>query len=60
MKHFLAISDLARDEIQALLDLAIRLKKERREGGNRPLLAGKNLTMVFQKPSLRTRVSFER
>ncbi len=59
MKHFLAISDLDREEIQALLDLAIRLKRERREGGNKPLLTGKNLAMVFQKPSLRTRVSFE-
>lgn len=59
MEHFLAISDLNHEDIQALLDLAILLKKERREGGNKPLLDGKNLAMVFQKPSLRTRVSFE-
>ncbi len=59
MKHFLAISDFNREEIQALLDLAIRLKEERRAGSNKPILAGKNLAMVFQKPSLRTRVSFE-
>ncbi len=59
MKHFLAISDLNREEIQALLDLAVRLKEERRAGSNKPILAGKNLAMVFQKPSLRTRVSFE-
>jgi ornithine carbamoyltransferase len=59
MKHFLAISDLNREEIQALLDLAIHLKEERRAGANKPILAGKSLAMVFQKPSLRTRVSFE-
>jgi len=35
------------------------LKEEWQEGGNRPLLAGKTLGMVFQKPSLRTRVSFD-
>ncbi len=59
MKHFLAISDNTSEELLALLDLAVRLKEERREGGNEPILAGKNLAMVFQKPSLRTRVSFE-
>ena len=59
MKHFLAISDLNHEELQALLDLAVRLKEERRAGSNKPILAGKNLAMVFQKPSLRTRVSFE-
>ncbi len=42
-----------------MLDLAVRLKEERRAGGNVPLLAGKVLAMVFQKPSLRTRVSFD-
>jgi ornithine carbamoyltransferase len=42
-----------------MLDLAIRLKKEHFNGGNRPLLKGKVLGMVFQKPSLRTRVSFD-
>jgi ornithine carbamoyltransferase len=42
-----------------LLDLAIRLKKEYFAGGNPPLLKGKVLGMIFQKPSLRTRVSFD-
>jgi ornithine carbamoyltransferase len=59
MEDFLAISDCTSEELQGLLGLAVRLKKERREGGNKPVLAGKNLAMVFQKPSLRTRVSFE-
>lgn len=59
MKHFLAISDLSPAEVQDLLDLAIRLKKEYFGRGNRPLLKGKVLGMIFQKPSLRTRVSFD-
>jgi len=56
VRHFLAIADLTPTEIEALLDLSLKLKKERR---NKPVLAGKMLGMVFQKPSLRTRVSFE-
>ncbi|MBI3763922.1 MAG: ornithine carbamoyltransferase, partial [Chloroflexi bacterium] len=59
MKHFLAIADLTPDELSHLLDLAAKLKKERAAGGNQPLLKGKVLGMVFQKPSLRTRVSFD-
>src|SRR5512135_1272218 len=42
-----------------MLDLAINLKKEHFNGGNKPLLKGKVLGMIFQKPSLRTRVSFD-
>jgi len=59
MKHFLALTDFTREEIQDMLDLARRLKEERRHGGNAPVLQGKVLAMVFQKPSLRTRVSFD-
>ena len=59
MKHFLAIADLSTGEIQDLLDLAIKLKKEYFENGNKPLFKGKVLGMIFQKPSLRTRVSFD-
>jgi ornithine carbamoyltransferase len=59
MKHFLAVSDYSSQELQDLLDLAIRLKKEYFGGGNPPLLEGKVLGMIFQKPSLRTRVSFD-
>ena len=59
MKHFLAVSDLSPTEVQDLLDLARRLKQEYFAGGNPPLFAGKVLAMVFQKPSLRTRVSFD-
>jgi len=59
MKDFIAIADFNRAEIQDLLDLAIRLKQEYQKGGNPPLLKGKVLGMIFQKPSLRTRVSFD-
>lgn len=59
MRHFLHIADYAPTELQRLLDLAVRLKRERQRGGNRPLLKGKVLGMIFQKPSLRTRVSFD-
>jgi ornithine carbamoyltransferase len=59
MKHFLAIADYSSRELQDLLDLALRLKKEYFAGGNLPLLKGKVLGMIFQKPSLRTRVSFD-
>lgn len=59
MKHFLDVSDYSPAEIQDILDLAIRLKKEYFAGGNPPLFKGKVLGMIFQKPSLRTRVSFD-
>lgn len=59
MKHFLDISDHSPEELQDLLDLAIRLKKEYFAKGNLPLFKGKVLGMIFQKPSLRTRVSFD-
>lgn len=59
MDDFLAVSDLSAAEVQDLLDVAIRLKKEYFDKGNPPLLKGKVLGMIFQKPSLRTRVSFD-
>jgi ornithine carbamoyltransferase len=59
MNRFISLSALSADEISKLLHSAIELKRERKAGGNKPLLRGKTLAMVFQKPSLRTRVSFE-
>lgn len=59
MRHFLEVSEWSAKELRELLDLAVHLKMEWKSGGNRPVLAGKILGMVFQKPSLRTRVSFE-
>ena len=58
-KDFLAVSDYSSEELQKMLDLAIKLKKEYFSGGNAPLFNGKVLGMIFQKPSLRTRVSFD-
>jgi ornithine carbamoyltransferase len=59
MRHFLSIADTPGDELVGLLDLAQELKRAWLEGGNEPLLKNKVLAMVFQKPSLRTRVSFD-
>jgi len=59
MNHFLDISDHSSEEIQDLLDLAIKLKKDHFLGNNPALFHGKVLGMIFQKPSLRTRVSFD-
>ena len=58
-QDFLAIADYTPEALQALLDLAVELKAEWQAGGNRPVLQGKVLAMIFQKPSLRTRVSFD-
>ncbi len=59
MKHFLDLAACSSDELHDLIDLALQLKTEWRAGGNKPSLCGKTLGMIFQKPSLRTRVSFE-
>ncbi len=59
MKHFLSMAGLTTEELWSLLHLARDLKAEWQAGGNRPILKGKVLGMIFQKPSLRTRVSFE-
>ena len=59
MKHFLELASFTSDELRELLDEALRLKAEWLAGGNAPVLRGKTLGMIFMKPSLRTRVSFE-
>ena len=59
MKHLLKLLDLSGEEILELLDLADKLKAERKAGIPHPLLAGKTLGMIFEKSSTRTRVSFE-
>lgn len=59
MRHFLTLNDLTTDEIQEVLELAAELKNELRQGVRKPLLQGKVLGLLFSKPSLRTRVSFE-
>jgi ornithine carbamoyltransferase len=59
MQHFLEMADWSATELDQLLRLAVQLKLEWQSGGNRPVLGGKVLGMIFQKPSLRTRVSFD-
>ncbi|MHC1770870.1 MAG: ornithine carbamoyltransferase [Flexilinea sp.] len=59
MNHFLSIADYSEAELMHILDVSIRLKKELKSGGNKPILQGKSMALVFQKASLRTRVSFE-
>ena len=59
MKDFLSISDYTPVELQSILNLAVSLKQEWYKSGNAPILKGKVLAMIFQKPSLRTRVSFD-
>lgn len=60
MQHFLSIADFSADELWQFLYKAKELKDELKTVGyNQPSLKGKTLGMVFQKPSLRTRVSFE-
>ncbi len=58
-KDFIAISDYSAAELQEMLDLAVQLKKEHFSKGNQPIFKGKVLAMLFQKPSLRTRMSFD-
>jgi len=59
-KDFLSITDLTKNDIINLINLSINLKEEFiSNGGNIPYLKNKTLTMYFEKPSLRTRVSFE-
>ena len=58
MKHFLSINDCSVEELRDLLDLSISLKKLYKSGERDMCLAGKVLAMLFEKPSLRTRISF--
>ena len=54
VQHFLNFNDIAPDEIQPLLDRAINLKS----GASSTALAGKSVAILFEKPSLRTKLSF--
>src|SRR5262249_27545640 len=59
MRHFLSLHDVGAAELEALLAEAARLKADLKRGHRPPLLAGRVLGMIFEKPSLRTRASFE-
>ncbi len=58
-RDFISLADFTAQELWGWLEKARDLKAEWQAGGNQPVLRGKTLGMVFQKPSLRTRVSFE-
>jgi len=58
-KDLTSLSDVSKTELESWFELALKLKKEQKAGKTHHLLAGKNLAMIFQKSSTRTRVSFE-
>src|SRR5262245_31944458 len=59
MRHFLSLLDVSAEELKSLLSEAARMKAQLKKGRRPALLAGHVLGMVFEKPSLRTRASFE-
>lgn len=59
MRHLVALSDLSASEIEAILAIAADLKAKFQAGVREPLLPGRMMALVFEKQSLRTRVSFE-
>lgn len=58
-KDVLTLGELDSKEITRIIDLALKLKTDLKKGISKPLLKNKTLAMIFQKPSTRTRVSFE-
>ena len=58
-RDFLSVDDLSPEELRHILDVATDLKRRSKAGDRPPLLAGRVLAMIFEKPSLRTRVTFE-
>ena len=60
MRHFLDLKDFSTGSLQAMLDDGLRMKAAQKSGeGHAMPLAGKTVAMIFEKPSTRTRVSFE-
>jgi ornithine carbamoyltransferase len=58
-KDLISVADFSRQEMDQLFELAVKVKKQTRAGRSPKLLADKTLAMIFEKPSLRTRVTFE-
>ena len=58
-RHFLKLLDFTPEEIKFLLDLSADLKKAKKEGTEKQLLKGKNIALIFEKASTRTRCAFE-
>ena len=57
-RHFLTLKDFSREDIEYLLDLAAKLKDEKKKGITGDRLKGKNIALLFEKPSTRTRCAF--
>lgn len=58
-RNFLTLKDFTKEEIEYLLDLSADLKKKKKEGVLTDTLKGKNIALIFEKNSTRTRCSFE-
>ena len=58
-RNFLTLKDFSKEEIRYFLDLAHQLKKDKKEGKTSNSLAGKNIVLLFEKTSTRTRCAFE-
>ena len=58
-RHFLKLLDFSPSEIKFLLDLSVDLKKAKYAGTEQPKLTGKNIALIFEKSSTRTRCAFE-
>ncbi len=58
-KHFLDLHKVGRDDLRGIIDASVEVKKNGLAGDAAKPLAGKTLAMIFEKPSTRTRVSFE-
>lgn len=58
-RHFLTLKDFTREEITGLLDFAAELKAKKKERISTKLCEGKNIALIFEKTSTRTRCSFE-
>ena len=59
MRHLITLDDVTMPELDRIMELASQIKAECRAGVRKPYLAGKTIAMIFEKQSLRTRVSFE-
>ncbi|MGA0235390.1 MAG: ornithine carbamoyltransferase, partial [Alphaproteobacteria bacterium] len=58
-RHFLDLKDVSAEDLRTILDGAKSIKAARLAGSEKRPLTGKTLAMIFEKPSTRTRVSFE-
>src|SRR5210317_1689007 len=58
-KHLLTLLDFSQEEIKYLLSLSAKFKKNKKAGKSKQLFAGKNIALIFEKASTRTRCAFE-